>query len=209
MIVINTVSDKRFSLNGIEYLKNFLSFVAGDRLLIYNAYDRADERCDLTLYSEFQVNGITYASAALLQSALLDVIYTRTSLGGAVVANFYQLLDTFTYLGRNNHFVRVNSDATGLESVASNVYSDAEKTKLAGLTENVVSHYPFTRLVVAQQNFVIPSGKIALWATVNGAIWYKNSAELSSEPNTFTQSASTITMKTIRPIGNLITFYIQ
>ena len=82
MIVINTVSDKRFSLNGIEYLKNFLSFVAGNRLLIYNAYDRRDERCDLLLFSEFTVNGIIYSNASLLQAALLDIIYTRTSIGG-------------------------------------------------------------------------------------------------------------------------------
>lgn len=85
MIVINTVSDKRFSLNGIEYIKNFLSFVAGSRLLIYNAYDRRDERTDLLLFSEFTVNGIVYASSTLLQSALLDVIYTRNSLGGGAI----------------------------------------------------------------------------------------------------------------------------
>lgn len=81
MITINTVSNKRFSLNGIEYVKNFLSFVAGNRLLIYNAYERDDERCDLTLFSDFTVNGNTYPSALSLQAALLDVIYTRNSLG--------------------------------------------------------------------------------------------------------------------------------
>lgn len=133
MIVINTVSDKRFSLNGIEYVKNFLSFVAGDRLLIYNAYDRTDERCDLTLYSEFQINGVTYASAALVQSALINVIYSRSSLGGAIVSRFDELLDTFSYTGRNGHFVRVRGDATGLESVSSNVYTDSEKSIVAGM----------------------------------------------------------------------------
>lgn len=82
MIVINTVSNKRFSLNGVEYLKNFLSFVAGNRLLIYNAYDRKDERTELTLFSDYTVNGVIYGSAAILQSALLDIIYSRGSLGG-------------------------------------------------------------------------------------------------------------------------------
>ena len=85
MIVINTVSDKRFSLNGIQYIKNFLSLVAGNRLLIYNAYDRRDERTELLLFSEFTLNGVIYASATLLQSALLDVIYTRNSLGGGAI----------------------------------------------------------------------------------------------------------------------------
>lgn len=133
MIVINTVSDRRFSLNGIEYVKNFLSFVTGDRLLIYNAYDRTDERCDLTLYSEFKINGITYASASLVQAALINIIYTRYSLGGGIISRFDQLLDTFTYLGRNSHFVRVKSDATGLETVYSNIYTDSEKAIVASI----------------------------------------------------------------------------
>jgi hypothetical protein len=208
MIVINTVSSKRFSLNGIEYLKNFLSFVVGDRLLIYNAYDRRDERCDLTLYSEFEVNGVAYGSASLLQTALLDVIYTRLSLGGAVVANFYQLLDTFTYLGRNGHFVRVNPTATGLESVYSNILTDDEKIKLAGVTYPL-EPYPYARLTVAQQDFTVPADRTVVYATVNGAIWHKDHAFLSAEPNTFTQSGTILQFKTIRPIGNLIIIYIQ
>ena len=84
MIVINTVSNERFSLNGIEYLKNFLSFVYGDKVGIYNAYDKTDERISLDIFSNFTVNGVVYGSAALLQAALLNVIYTRDTLGSVV-----------------------------------------------------------------------------------------------------------------------------
>lgn len=73
---------------------------------------------------------------------------------------------------------------------------------------SVVS-YPFTRLTVAQQDFTIPTGKTAIWATVNGAFWYLDAPELTAEPNTFTQSTTTIHFKTIRPIGNLIIIFIQ
>jgi len=81
MIVINTVSNERFSLNGIEYLKNFLSFVYGDKVGIYNAYDKTDQRVSLDIFSNFSVNGTVYASALLLQQALIGVIYTRDTLG--------------------------------------------------------------------------------------------------------------------------------
>lgn len=83
MIVINTVDSKTFSLNGVNYVKNFLSFVAGNKLCIYNAYDRTDERVALTIYSDYTVDGVVYANVSLLQNALISVIYTRDSLGGS------------------------------------------------------------------------------------------------------------------------------
>jgi hypothetical protein len=67
----------------------------------------------------------------------------------------------------------------------------------------------FPRLTVAQQDFEIPLGKIAKQAFVNGAIWYLNDANLATEPNTFTQSGTTVTFKTTQPIGKLIVIYIQ
>jgi hypothetical protein len=85
MIVINTVNSKLFSLNGVNYVKNFLSFVAGDKVCIYNAYDRNDERIKPTIYTDFTVNGTAYGSATALQAALIGVIYTRDSLGGQII----------------------------------------------------------------------------------------------------------------------------
>jgi hypothetical protein len=80
MIVIQTLSTVRFSLNGIQYFKNYISEVAGDRISIYNAYDKKDVRVDWVHYGEVSVNGTTYGSASDLQTALLPVIYTRSSL---------------------------------------------------------------------------------------------------------------------------------
>jgi len=71
----------------------------------------------------------------------MNVIYSRSSLGGAVVSRFDELLDTFLYSGRNGHFVKVRDDATGLESVSSNVYTDAEKAKLYSLSDRFKGKY--------------------------------------------------------------------
>ena len=76
-------------------------------------------------------------------------------------------------------------------------------------TQLPITSYPFARLVSAQQDFIIPAGKIAKWAYVNGAIWFPYDTVLASETNTITQLGSTVTFKTIRPIGNLIVIYIQ
>jgi hypothetical protein len=82
MTIINTVSAQRFSCNGIEYFKNFLSRVIDDRITIYNAYDSKDELISNELFSNITINGSTYGTIALTQQALLPVIYTRDTLGG-------------------------------------------------------------------------------------------------------------------------------
>lgn len=81
MIIINSVSNTRFSFNGIEYFRNYISVVRGDRVEIFNCYEREDIMLPLTHYSEVSLNGITYSNAADLQSALQSVIYSRATLG--------------------------------------------------------------------------------------------------------------------------------
>lgn len=82
MIIIETVNSTRFSVDGIEYFKNYISEVAGNQITIFNAYDRKDIRVDWVHYGEIELNGTVYSNSADLQSALLPVIYTRASLGG-------------------------------------------------------------------------------------------------------------------------------
>jgi hypothetical protein len=82
MIIINTVNSTRFSLNGIQYFKNYISEVAGNSITVYNAYDRKDVKVDFINFAEIELNGTVYGNVSDLQSALLPVIYTRASLGG-------------------------------------------------------------------------------------------------------------------------------
>lgn len=82
MDFINTVSVTKFSLNGIEYIKNYVTKVAGDRLTVFNCYDNKDVLLPLTLFSDITLNGVLYPDIESLQSAILFVLYSRNSLGG-------------------------------------------------------------------------------------------------------------------------------
>jgi len=55
--------------------------VAGDKVEVFNCYDNKDTLIGFDDFESFTVNGINYTSAALLQAALLDVIYSRSTLG--------------------------------------------------------------------------------------------------------------------------------
>jgi len=81
MVQINNVNTQKFSLNGVEYFKNFTPIVVGNRITIVNTYDSRIVIVPLTEFQDFEVDAVTYASVILLQTALLPVIFTRDSLG--------------------------------------------------------------------------------------------------------------------------------
>jgi len=81
MHIINTVNSKRFSLNGIEYLKNYVTEVSANNIRVFNCYDNCDELLPPTRYNNFLVNGISFTTVHQLQAALLEVLYVRTTLG--------------------------------------------------------------------------------------------------------------------------------
>jgi hypothetical protein len=119
MIIITTVSATRFSLNGIQYFKNYISEVAGSAITVYNAYDRKDVKVDFVNFAEISLNGFVYGNVADLQSALLPVIYTRAGLGsGGGAEAFTDLTDVpSSYTGQGGKVVAVKDDATGLEFI--------------------------------------------------------------------------------------------
>lgn len=75
------VDGQRFSINGIEYFKNFLSVVHGEYISIYNAYDSRNVLASNIHYSDFIINGNTYADATTVQYVILSILYTRDTLG--------------------------------------------------------------------------------------------------------------------------------
>jgi hypothetical protein len=85
MIVINTIDNRKFSLNGIPFLKNYISAVRNTKIIIFNCYESKDVLVELTPYIQFSINGISYNTPAEVQAALLDVIYSRATLGGNVM----------------------------------------------------------------------------------------------------------------------------
>lgn len=96
MIAIVNINSERFSFNGIPYYKNFMGIVGGDYVHIVNIYDSkiALTKDGPVKYDEITVNGNSFASAVLLQSALLPVLYTRGTLGGGGgVGNLQQVTE--------------------------------------------------------------------------------------------------------------------
>ena len=82
MIIINTVDSTKFTFNGITYFKNFTPVVRGNYIEVVNTYDARLRLTDApVLFSDFTVDGSTYASVSLLQQALLPILFTRDSLG--------------------------------------------------------------------------------------------------------------------------------
>ncbi|MHA3787447.1 hypothetical protein ACX0HA_04490 [Flavobacterium hauense] len=81
MNFINSLNDKYFTLNGVQYFRNYVSAVHGNKIEIYNCYERKDVLVPLTHFSEFTIDGSVYTSASLLQAALLDVMYSRLTTG--------------------------------------------------------------------------------------------------------------------------------
>lgn len=83
MITINNISDTIFELNGIQYLKNYLSRPYGNNIEIYNCYERKDVLVEKSHYTEFTVNGTTYSNTPALQVALLNILFSRNSLNNS------------------------------------------------------------------------------------------------------------------------------
>jgi hypothetical protein len=196
------------------------------------------------LYSEITViasGTFTFANVNLLWNKLIEVGFfdgiAGTS-GGSTIDRFDELLDTFNYFGRDGQLLIVNEAQLRIDSIAYEIFTEAEKIKLSGIETGAqvninpdwnstdpsskatilnkptsidvqVTPFTFSRLTVAQQDFAITAGKIAKWATVNGAVWNLNDANLATETTTFTQTGDVVTFKTTQPIGKLIVIYIQ
>lgn len=95
---INSISSTRFGLNNIQYVRNYISAVYGNDIEIFNCYERKDVLVPRAHYSEFRINGVTYSSAAALQSVLLSIIYSRTTLGaGALDQDNIDVRKYFSY----------------------------------------------------------------------------------------------------------------
>ncbi len=83
MTVINNVDDTKFSLDGIQYPKKFSSFVAGDSIEIFNAFDRRFSLFPFKNYTQITLNGVVHTSVANLQAALIPVIFVLGGGGGS------------------------------------------------------------------------------------------------------------------------------
>lgn len=65
----------------------------------------------------------------------------------------------------------------------------------------------FARLASPQQNFLIPGGRTAKWADVNGTLYYPEDATNLAEFNTFTQTGTTVIFKASLETNELVRIF--
>ena len=128
----------------------------------------------------------TFASVDLLWSKLIEVGFfdgiSGTS-GGGTIDRFDELLDTFTYLGRDGQVVVVNESQLKLETRAVSIFSTEDRIKLdeiqAGAEVNVQADW--NESDPAKESFI--KGKPTIESYFSGI--YKNLFSANGTVNTF------------------------
>ena len=78
-VVINTIDDNKFSVNGVSFLRRYVSTVLNDVITIKNSY--TSEILTSGNYADFIVNGATFGTAALVQDALVVILFNPLMAG--------------------------------------------------------------------------------------------------------------------------------
>lgn len=150
-----------------------------------------------------------------------------TATGGSGVNRFDELVDTFDYFGNDGKSIRVNESELKLEPFDMPDVSKLDdfptpleankflrvKTDASGYEFVVLPSFDgvqsidFTRLLAPQTDFIIPDGKIALYAMINGTMYYPLTDNNASEFNTFTQAGNTVTFTNTIETGEYPVIY--
>jgi hypothetical protein len=170
MIVINTISDTKFSFNGVNYLKNFTPIVVGSKIEILNTYDSKIKLTDFpTSFDQFEVDGNTFANVALLQDALLLVIFTRSSLSVVDTENTFTL--SFPRLAISGNATNVFfASFINTSSVLFN-----SSTAIADHTLLTSINFGITRLFTIPQDCIIDKITCSLNVAFELSIWKADS----------------------------------
>lgn len=100
-VIINTIDESTFSLNGINYSKIYQPLIQGTTdVSLRNAFDTNFLLLSGTHYSEFTVDSNTFASQALLIAALIPVVYNNLGDGDDVIISSGVL----EFKDRSNYF---------------------------------------------------------------------------------------------------------
>lgn len=100
MIIINTVSDKYFELNGVQYAKIYQPLKQGaEDISIVNIYESGFKIPDSSgSYTEFIIDGVVYGSQPEAISALLRVVF-ELKLSSEIESSIEQKTDKGSYGG--------------------------------------------------------------------------------------------------------------
>lgn len=82
MITINTISEKHFSLNGINFAKIYQPLKRGSEGIgIFNIYDLRQQIMSTENFQNLSIDGETYSSQNEAIAAILDVVYSSLGAG--------------------------------------------------------------------------------------------------------------------------------
>ncbi|WP_431137471.1 hypothetical protein [Psychroserpens mesophilus] len=160
MIIINTISDEIFTLNGTPYATIFIPVKLGtENIGIYNSYDTNQVLLGSTDYSEFNINGTTYTGQTDTMSALLPVIYAG-QVGVEVLTNtqWGEIDGTITNQLDLIALFNTKANTSSISTVGfSNDYEDLDNLPvLSGLTAS-----PFINIDEGNGVGIIISGRTA------------------------------------------------
>lgn len=139
MNVIQNINTTTFSLNGVRYLKNYVSRVSGSRVEVFNVYDRKETLIPLTHFAEFTVNGVIYESATALQIALLYQLYYRNNLVPGGDPSDYAALES-QMAALQDDMSQTEENITALQTTAES--QSEEISILQDLANNMTNYRP-------------------------------------------------------------------
>jgi len=117
--VIKNETTVTFSMNGIDYQKNYTPLLIGDNIMLISAYDSKQVILKSTHYSEFTINGFVPASASDCISALVPLLFTKDIVtpGGSSRTNsttlqFYNSVEGVTHINQGDDSPLTDSNYT-------------------------------------------------------------------------------------------------
>lgn len=187
------------------------------------------------LYSEITIiTGVSHVPTSindlwvsLIASGFFDGI---VSAGGVTATRFDELLDTFSYFGRDGQLLVVNESELKLDTIAVSIFTESDKLKLDGIESGaqvnvnpdwnktdpsdpstILNKPDFSPIGIFQlrfagsgQDYTIPVGAIAIKGWINDGVQHLEQTGFESDLNTFTQVDKTVTFKKTITAGQRI-----
>lgn len=187
------------------------------------------------LYSEITIiTGVSHVPTSindlwvsLIAAGFFDGI---VSAGGVTATRFDELLDTFTYFGRDGQLLIVNESELKLDTIAISIFTESDRIKLDAIENeaqvNVQSDWnevdpesdafilnkpDFSAVGVFNvrfsgdgQDYTLPVGAVSFEAHINEGVQFPEDPDFLADLNTFTQTGATVTFKKTITAGQRI-----
>ncbi|MBF00609.1 hypothetical protein [Flavobacterium coralii] len=202
MIIINDLNESRFTLNGVQYFKNYFTRVAGNSLSIYNAYNTCDVLVPFSPHERFQVNGSLFEAVEELQAALVGICYTRNTLNEGSPAdqnNIGRVISFGELLPQNGLYITREEASAKINSLAEPITISAKDSPV---------NFTFTR-EGKMYGFEFLGGK-GIWGSTSGSEVFphqfllKTLYDITPEDITGETSGATIISLGEVPDGNFL-----